>query len=993
MEDQYNTILIIEDDSGLIELIGEKIIESGYQYKSFGRASEAISWLSENIPLLIILDYSLPDLNGLEFIATLKNRGIELPPFVVATGRGDERIAVELMKKGSRDYIVKDNNFLDMISVVIDRTIKDISNEIKLKQTREELEELSRFNNQIIECAHEGIVVYDKKLHYVLWNKFMEETTGYRSEEVIGKHALEVFPFLERNGIYENINKALRDEAGTETEFFFSFESKQKSGWLSNFTTPLRNTKNEIIGAISAVHNITDRKNAEAEVLKIAKHYQTIIEKAPDGFVLLDELGQFKYVSPSARRIFGYDIADEISVDPGTLTHPDDLPTVINVLNQIMENPSITPKIQYRFANKQNGWVWIESIFSNLLSNPNVESIVINFRDITEQKESEIALLESEKKFRSITEQTDDFIGITDENGIIIYASSASLSMFGYSPDEMTGTNFMKYVEIEEKENAQHTFISMFSHRQNAKNTEFNLIKKNGSVFCGEVSGSKYSQGGINGVMVVIHDMTQRKKAENNLIRSKSALQKLVEFSTELIESNTDNIDFGKITDTIHEISGSSYAFFNLFQPNTPDFKTVGMSGLTILPETLRDFIGFDVMKKKWKHDPNKAERIKDKTITKFASLTDLAHMVIEPKVCSLIEENYNLGEVYIVKTSKNNISKGDFTLIYKKGEAIQNLEIIELYANQVGLYIERQQADVLLKESERKYRVLFADNPQPMLIYDLSTLKILEVNKTAQSHYGYSRKEFLSMDITNLHSKEDLDSILEKIERTRHGEKTDGISKHVKKNGDHIFVEINTMPTPSFGENARHIIINDITLRKIAEDNLKTSFSLLNATLESTADGILVVDKEGIATIYNQKFVQMWNIPKEILDEKLDEQLLRYIFTLIDNPQDFLDKVSYLHQNPKLSSIDLIKLVDGRTFERFSLPQWVGSEINGRVWSFRDISDRLKAEEEIQQKITEMTRFHRLTVGRELTMIELKKEINELYKKSGHQEKYKIID
>ena len=205
MENHYNTILIVEDDAGLVELISEKVIESGHQCKSFTIASEAINWLTKNIPLLIILDYSLPDLNALEFISTLKTKGIALPPFIVATGRGDERIAVELMKKGSRDYVVKDSNFLEMINVVIDRTIKDICTEINLKQTREELEELSKFNNQIIECAHEGVVVYDKELRYVVWNKFMEEITGYKSEEVIGKYILEIFRITSYNVCYTKL--------------------------------------------------------------------------------------------------------------------------------------------------------------------------------------------------------------------------------------------------------------------------------------------------------------------------------------------------------------------------------------------------------------------------------------------------------------------------------------------------------------------------------------------------------------------------------------------------------------------------------------------------------------------------------------------------------------------------------------------------------------------------------------------------------------------
>ena len=108
MDENTNTILIIEDDSGLIELLSEKMNDSGFPCVCVQSASEALQWLKLNCPLLMILDYSLPDMNGKEFITELKSIHHILPPFVVSTGQGDERIAVEMMKLGARDYIIKD---------------------------------------------------------------------------------------------------------------------------------------------------------------------------------------------------------------------------------------------------------------------------------------------------------------------------------------------------------------------------------------------------------------------------------------------------------------------------------------------------------------------------------------------------------------------------------------------------------------------------------------------------------------------------------------------------------------------------------------------------------------------------------------------------------------------------------------------------------------------------------------------------------------------
>ena len=171
------------------------------------------------------------------------------------------------------------------------------------------------------------------------------------------------------------------------------------------------------------------------------------------------------------------------------------------------------------------------------------------------------------------------------------------------------------------------------------------------------------------------------------------------------------------------------------------------------------------------------------------------------------------------------------------------------------------------------------------------------------------------------------------------------------------------------------------------------TSFSLLNATIESTADGILVVDMEGNANTFNKKFTEMWDIPQKLLIEKRDENMLKYVLTQLSNPDAFLSGVTYLYKNPNQKSKDNIELKDGRVFERYSIPQKIDDKIVGRVWSFRDITERLVAENKLYQKIDEMTRFQQLTIGREHAMIALKKEINNLLVGFGEKEKYKIVE
>ncbi len=148
-----------------------------------------------------------------------------------------------------------------------------------------------------------------------------------------------------------------------------------------------------------------------------------------------------------------------------------------------------------------------------------------------------------------------------------------------------------------------------------------------------------------------------------------------------------------------------------------------------------------------------------------------------------------------------------------------------------------------------------------------------------------------------------------------------------------------------------------DITKRKRGEAALQESLSLLQATLESTADGILAVDKEGRITSYNQRFADLWSLPQEVLDTRVDGAAAVYVSAQLKDPAAFLERIRQVYPESDTNSFDLLELADGRTFERYSCPQLLDGRPVGRVWSFRDITDRKRAEERIRSMNEELER------------------------------------
>jgi PAS domain S-box-containing protein len=137
--------------------------------------------------------------------------------------------------------------------------------------------------------------------------------------------------------------------------------------------------------------------------------------------------------------------------------------------------------------------------------------------------------------------------------------------------------------------------------------------------------------------------------------------------------------------------------------------------------------------------------------------------------------------------------------------------------------------------------------------------------------------------------------------------------------------------------------------LRKTSAE-ISESQSSLESSLESTADGILVVAKNGSWSKFNQKFIDMWNIPDFIWEKGDDKAALEYIIGVFENPDEFMATVNYLYDNPEKESFDTFKIKDGRIFERYSVPQRMGEKIVGRVWSFRDVTRQKRAEEALRE-------------------------------------------
>lgn len=235
------------------------------------------------------------------------------------------------------------------------------------------------------------------------------------------------------------------------------------------------------------------------------------------------------------------------------------------------------------------------------------------------------------------------------------------------------------------------------------------------------------------------------------------------------------------------------------------------------------------------------------------------------------------------------------------------------------------------------------AERTPAVLYVDRADLTPVYISPQIEKLLGVTAEDFVELDLfeSMVHPDDRADATAVNWEAVRAGGMYQEEYRMIARDGSVVWVrdEASVHLDPS-GEPVLFFgFLTDITEQKKNEEEMKRSLSLLRATLESTADGILVVDEERRVVDFNDTFVKLWQLPRELVESRDDEALLTHVCSQLKDPDDFLRGVEALYENEHSSSSDVLEFADGRIYERYSQPQLLGDEVVGRVWSFRDVT------------------------------------------------------
>jgi PAS domain S-box-containing protein len=372
------------------------------------------------------------------------------------------------------------------------------------KQAEEALRESEERFSRLSAVTVEGIVISEQG-KVIDANDQYARLLGYEPGELIGRSIVEMVAPESRDLVMANVRANVPGP--------YEHLALKKDGSLLPVEIRAQSISYKGRTArVTVIRDMSERKQAEQELRASEARFRALIENATDMVRVLDPSGVTVYVSPSTKRIMGYELEEMLGRSAFELVHPDDLTRVKERWQRAVQlQASTLGVIEARVRHADGTWHIHEAIGTNLLNDPSVRGFVMNTRDVTERKQHEQALRESEVRYRAIFDGVRDAIFVETLSGQILDVNARACEMFGYSREEFLNKQVTDLVPpghpvIMPNDPAGQEFLN--------RSVETVNLRANGQPFPVEINGRLQTINGETCLLVVVRDITERKRAE-----------------------------------------------------------------------------------------------------------------------------------------------------------------------------------------------------------------------------------------------------------------------------------------------------------------------------------------------------------------------------------------------------------------------------------------------------------------------------------------------
>ena len=580
------------------------------------------------------------------------------------------------------------------------------------------------------------------------------------------------------------------------------------------------------------------------------------------------------------------------------------------------------------------------------------------------RREELLCLVTETSKNQLIAQHARDPLLLVNQDGMIIDANRAAEMLYGYSRKELLK---LQIVELRANEPPETVTRQM----QQAKNRgilfEASHMRKDGTTVPVEVNSQSILFEGQEMLISVIRDITERKAAEGSLTRLMRLHTGLLQCNQAIVHSDSAQELFPEICRAVVQLGGMKMAWIGLIDEETGVVRPVTsygsgteyLDGITITinaddpsgqgptgtairnnePFWCQDFL----------NDPSTAHWLEFGKRYGWASDASLP-LCVKGKPVGALTIYSDVGQTFDEEVSK--------LLVATANDISYALDNFATKA-------ERERAEKAEQASKEWHRIVIQTAMDAFCLVDEQG-RIKEVNAAYCRLTGYSEQEMLDMGICDLEANMNGEAIAAKIQQILVSGEARFESQQRRKDGGIFDVEVSVQYRPA--DRMLVSFLHDITERKqaqreiaqvnasleqkVAERTLELahSNSFLKATLESTADGIIVIDLEGRIIGYNRQFASIFDLPQAALETGNDEAVFAAVLGKMKDPEAILTRIKEVNANQEEESFEVVELRDGSVLERFSCQQRIDGKVVARVWDFRDVTERKLAEEELRE-------------------------------------------
>jgi len=467
-----------------------------------------------------LCDYSMPHLNALGALQIVKEMGLDIP-FIIVSGTVGEAVAVEAMRAGAHDYLMKDN--LVRLAPTIKREVQEAENRRARKRAEESLKASEAELSALFAALTDVVLVLDRDGRYLKVAPTSPNLLYKPASELLGKTVQEVFPKETADFFLTHIRRALDEECMHTTDYSLVVDGREV--WFDCSVSPM--TKNSVVWI---GRDVTDRNLAEKALTQSEARKAAILKSALDCVVTIDNEGRVLDINPAAERTFGYTCDQIVGKSMSELI----IPPHLRQRHQhgfekylATGHSTILGKRIEVFAMRSDGsQIPVELTITAIgeLPKPIFTAFI---RDLTERKraeaerrQSEQELRKSEERYRVLVENAHDIIYEHDLEGRYTSSNKAGEQITGYSLEETLKLNIADIVAPEHLNNARQ-MISKKLAGQAITAYELEVIAKDGRRIAVEVNTSLVFKDGVPiGVQGIARDMTERKQLEERLRQS-----------------------------------------------------------------------------------------------------------------------------------------------------------------------------------------------------------------------------------------------------------------------------------------------------------------------------------------------------------------------------------------------------------------------------------------------------------------------------------------